>query len=80
MKTCQRKGSDNLKELQISLASARKNADMTQDDVAKEMHVSKQTIVNWEKGRVLPSLATIEKLSRLYNIPINNISLPIEST
>lgn len=66
-----------MKELQISLASARKNANMTQDDVAKEMHVSKQTIVNWEKGRVLPSLATIEKLSRLYNIPINNISLPI---
>lgn len=69
-----------LKVVQISLASARVNANMTQDDVAKEMHVSKQTIVNWEKNKVVPSLATMEKLSRLYNMPIDNIRLPIEST
>ncbi len=74
------KGSDDLEELQISLASARVNANMTQDDVAQEMQVSKRTIVNWESGKVLPSLATIEKLSRLYNIPINNIRLQNKST
>ena len=36
------------KEIQISLAAARVNACMTQDSVAKAMHVSKQTVVNWE--------------------------------
>lgn len=40
----------NLEKLQISLAAARVNAGMTQDDVAKKMKVSKNTIVKWEKG------------------------------
>lgn len=66
--------------LQISLAAARVNANLTQEDVAEEMQVNKRTIVNWEKGRVTPSLATAEKLSRLYKIPIDNIFLPQKST
>ena len=36
----------------ISLAAARVNAEMTQEEVAEIMHVSKNTIINWEKGRV----------------------------
>ena len=39
-----------MEKLQISLAAARVNAGMTQDDVAKKMKVSKNTIVKWEKG------------------------------
>lgn len=65
-----------LEKLQISLAAARVNAGMTQEDVAKELHVSKQTIVNWEKGKVIPNFATLNTLSSLYKIPANNIFLP----
>ena len=36
--------------IRISLAAARVNAGMTQDDVAKELHVGKQTVVNWDIG------------------------------
>lgn len=43
-------------EIQISLAAARVNAGMTQEKVAKEMHVSKNTIVNWEKGTSEPTI------------------------
>lgn len=75
------KGCDkSVKEIKISLAAARVNKGLTQDDIAKKMHVSKRTIVNWEKGIVIPSLATVEMLSRLYGIPINNIRMPIKST
>lgn len=69
-----------MKELQISLAAARVNAGMTQEDVAREMHVSKNTVLNWEKGKVIPNFATLSALSSLYNIPTNNIFLPKEST
>lgn len=65
-----------MEKLQISLAAARVNAGMTQEDVAKELHVSKQTIVNWEKGKVIPNFATLNTLSSLYKIPANNIFLP----
>lgn len=66
--------------LKISLAAARVNVKMTQEDVAREIRVSKQTVVNWEKGKIIPSFATLQALSALYHIPMNNIFLPTEST
>lgn len=38
-----------MEKLQISLAAARVNAGLTQDDVSKNMKISKNTLVNWEK-------------------------------
>ncbi len=67
-------------KLQISLAAARVNAGMTQADVAKEMHLTKQTIVNWENNRIIPKPAQLEMMCRLYNIPLDNIFLPDKST
>lgn len=69
-----------LEKLQISLAAARVNADMTQEEVAKKMGVSKQTIINWEKGRVIPGIPEIEMLARVYGISQDNIFLPCYST
>lgn len=69
-----------MNDFQISLAAARVNAKMTQESVAKAMNVSKTTIVNWEKGKVVPGIPEIEKLSRLYNIPQDYIFLPCYST
>ena len=69
-----------LEKLQISLAAARVNAGMTQEDMAKEMHISKATIINWEKGKVIPRISEIQMLSRIYKIPQDNIFLPCYST
>ncbi len=66
--------------LKISLAAARVNAGLTQDDVARKFKISKQTIVNWEKGKAEPSIFVMKALSELYNIPIDNIFLPTKST
>lgn len=65
--------------LQISLAAARVNANLTQEDVAREMHVSKQTVVNWEKGISEPSMTQGRALSKLYSMPLDNIFLPTKS-
>ena len=65
-----------IKILQISLAAARVNAGMTQEDVAKALKVSKNTIVNWEKGETEPKISRIRELSELYNMPLDNIFLP----
>lgn len=67
-------------KLKISLAAARVNAGYTQDDVAREFKVSKRTIVNWESGKVIPSLFVMTALSEFYHIPIENIFLPEKST
>lgn len=69
-----------METLQISLAAARINANMTQEAVSKALHVGKQTVVRWEKGKSIPSFITLTALSNLYGIPIDNIILPEKST
>ena len=66
--------------IQISLAAARVNAKLTQEDVAKRMKIGKRTIINWEKGVSVPSFADMEMLSDIYGIPLDNIFLPSKST
>ena len=69
-----------IEPIQISLAAARVNAKMTQSDSAKELNVTKQTIVNWESGRIIPGSMQLDCLSRLYKIPVDNIFLPRRCT
>lgn len=66
--------------IRISLAAARVNARLTQDEAAKRMKIGKRTIINWEKGVVTPSFADVNMLSNIYGIPIDNIFLPEKST
>ncbi len=68
-----------LAEFQISLAAARVNARLTQEDVAKALNVGKQTIVSWEKGKSEPKMSQSRELSNLYHIPLDYIFLPQES-
>lgn len=67
-------------QLQISLAAARVNAGLTQDDVAKKMQVSRNTIFLWEKGKVKIGIPELRMMSEIYGIPVDNIFLPTEST
>lgn len=61
---------------QISMASARVNANLTQDEVAHIMGVSKQTIVNWEKGRVIPKPAQFKMYCEVVGMSEDYILLP----
>ncbi|MBL4605231.1 MAG: helix-turn-helix transcriptional regulator [Flavobacteriaceae bacterium] len=45
--------------------------DFTQDDLAKEIGVSRQTINSIEKGRYVPSTLLALKLSRVFGISVN---------
>lgn len=65
--------------LKISLAAARVNAGMTQVDVAKALHVSNKTVVNWETGKVDTPFIALEALARLYGVPMEFFRLPKES-
>ena len=44
-------------KFQISLAAARVNAGLTQEEAAKALKVGKQTIVSWEKGNSEPKMS-----------------------
>lgn len=66
-------------EIQITLKAARVNAGYTLDDVAKELHVAKQTVCNWENGAVELTVARARQLSALYNMPLRFIIIPTKS-
>ncbi|TDP59815.1 helix-turn-helix transcriptional regulator [Aminicella lysinilytica] len=68
-----------MKDIQITLAAARVNAGLTQSQVADRLHVGKQTIVNWEKGKTEPQIKQARALSEIYNMPLDFIFLPSES-
>ena len=46
--------------------------DITQEDLAKEIGVSRQTINSIEKNRYVPSTVLALKLSTLFNKPVND--------
>ncbi len=60
----------------ISLKAARVNANMTQDEVARRLSKTKQTIVNWENGVTEIKYNDLRELSELYQMPIEYINLP----
>ena len=66
-------------DFQISLAAARVNAGLTQEEVAKALKVGKQTVVNWEKGTSEPKMSQGRQLSELYKMPLDYIFLPEKS-
>ena len=45
--------------------------DLTQDQLAKKIGVSRQTINSIEKGRYVPSTLLALKMSALFQVPVN---------
>ncbi len=64
-----------VEHFQISLAAARVNARLTQEAVAARMKISKQTIVNWEKGKITPKPAQLKMYCEIVGISVDNIFL-----
>lgn len=60
-------------ELNEKLISLRKKNKLTQAQVAETLDVSRQAISNWETGAVLPSTDNLKSLSRLYQVPADDL-------
>ncbi|WP_143808207.1 helix-turn-helix transcriptional regulator, partial [Oenococcus oeni] len=58
-----------------SLKSARNAVGLTQDQVAKKMYVTRQTVSRWEQGKTLPNIYVLRELKQLYGLSLDNLSL-----
>lgn len=67
-------------DFNISLAAARVNAGLTQEEVGEKLGVSRDTVGNWERGLVPLKAMQIMALGELYQWPYDHFSLPIQST
>ena len=57
----------------MTLAAARVNAGLSKNEAAAKMKVTATELEEWESGRKDPTISQARKLSRLYNISIDNI-------
>lgn len=64
------------KDFKITMAAARVNAGMTQNEVAKALHVSNKTVLNWENGKVIPKFIQLKAFCDVVGIPIEYILMP----
>lgn len=63
-------------DIKISMSSARKNAGLTQKQLAERCEVSESTVINWEKGRSFPNIKKIPLLEKAYGIPLDYVKIP----
>ena len=50
------------------IKNARTIKKLTQEQVAEDFNVSRQTISNWENGKSLPDIVSIIRMSELYDL------------
>lgn len=55
------------------LKEKREEAELTQNEVAEELHVSPQSISKWERGEALPSVEFLPKLAEIYRCKIDDL-------
>lgn len=60
-------------EIGRKLKDARIQCALTQEKVAEELQVSRQTISNWENEKSYPDILSVIKLSDLYKISLDEL-------
>ena len=63
----------NIKKISKFLKEERENSNLTQEEVATRIGVSKSLIYKWESGKSYPSMEYLPKLSETYGVSINEI-------
>lgn len=60
-------------EIGSRLKNARNEHGLTQEQVAEEIGVSRQSISNWENNRSYPDIVSVIKLSDLYSVSLDEL-------
>ncbi len=66
----------NINIISKYLQFLRKNHNFTQDELASKLDISRQAVSKWETGAAIPDLEVLLKISKLYDISINEILEP----
>lgn len=59
--------------LNTQIKKYRMDANLTQEDLAKKMYLSRQSISKWENGESLPSVENLVLLSEILQIPLDEL-------
>lgn len=56
-----------------NLKNVRKESGLTQKQVAEQLQVVESCYANWEQGRTEPNVTMIRKLSKIFNVTIDDL-------
>ena len=65
-------------EFSEKLITLRKGRDLTQEQLAGQLNVSRQSISKWESGQVIPEVEKIVELSKVFNVTLDYLLKPSE--
>ena len=63
-----------MEDVKMTLRALRVNAGLTQEEAAKRLGISEETLANWERGRTFPDVRGVQRIESLYNYPYANIN------
>lgn len=58
-------------DIGIKIKEARTSSELTQEQVAEALGVSRQTVSNWETGKSYPDIISVIKMSDLYSVSLD---------
>lgn len=58
-------------EIDKKLIQLREHAGISQNELAEEMHVTRQTVSRWENGMVTPPLDVLKDLTKFYGVTLD---------
>ena len=56
-----------------ALAKQRKNANLSQEQLAEKLNVTRQAISKWESGASMPDVETLKQLSAIFSVSIDTL-------
>lgn len=59
--------------MKVTMKAARVNAGMTQEEAAKALNITKQTLNNYENGKSVPKIDLANKMAVLYGGTLQDI-------
>ena len=65
-------------EFNEKLQELRKSRGLTQEELAKELFVSRTAVSKWESGRGYPNIESLKEISRYFSVSIDELICPDE--
>ncbi len=60
--------------LHENLKKLRKQKGFTQEELAGQLHVVRQTVSKWEQGLSVPDAQTVSRLAEIYEVPVSDLT------
>ena len=57
----------------MNIADLRKRNDMTQEELAERLSVSRQTLAKWERGESEPDLSSCIRISEIFQVTLDDL-------